>query len=669
VESQNWWGPGDPPVDAPTVMSVVNLVNYNTGQGAAYNTFPKQEALAPKVRWVALPFLAKDKRDPYEPSGTKWTSEIAMTNLDMFPGTSVWRIDFFDQNGLLYSLCQTLNEKQVDYIKLGNIGIIPPGWLGSAVISWQCSAPWDVGALGVVVVEKASGYPSGDLTKAYEGFPLFDPITLPDAVSCPECRQMPECYFSLFGTVTHHETGLPLNGVSIVDKDDIEVAKTDSTGRYFVRMLYSWSPNELHAVLEGYEAVEPVNVAVPQQPCNGAFEANFELSAPVCPTAKVFGTVIDCSDPALLPINGAKVYLDGVHKATTNSTGNYLIEGVDAGTYTLKVEKTGFFVCEQELVVLCGGQYLRDFELNCLAEVKVKVKDDCSGLAIQEATVSVDYTLCCPVGATGTATALTDSNGEATLIVPKGTWTFTISKDSYNTRVEKRAVACGKNDLTATPFSLWPTAWVKGTVFQTPGNPQMGAEVKLVDLATGGHLITTTDAQGKFQFLNVKPGWYVLRYMMGGVAICESAKFEIFYSDALNTAITRVEAMVALNNCTTQTLVGYACGVRVHSTGQLRKCVAAQPTGDPLAAADGMLQYYAAAWLNLPPSHSTGADGRVLFLVDPTGVPIGLPGNGIQYRILFSKTGYLPVAGQPTASITNANQNTMWFDDVCLTPP
>jgi hypothetical protein len=187
IESQTWWGPDAPPVDAPFVLSVVNLVNYNTGQGAAYNTFPKWEAVDPKVRWVALPMLTKDRSDPYEPSGTKWSSEIALTNLDMIPGVSTYRIDFFDQNGLLYSLCQTLNEKQVDYIKLANIGIIPTGWLGSAVISHQCSAPGYIGSLGVVVMEKPSGYPSGDLTKAYYGFPLVTAPAILDAVACPEC--------------------------------------------------------------------------------------------------------------------------------------------------------------------------------------------------------------------------------------------------------------------------------------------------------------------------------------------------------------------------------------------------------------------------------------------------------------------------------------------------
>jgi len=155
----------------------------DTGQGAAYNTLPAQQAST--IRWVALPFLVREKHDPYEPTGTRWTSEIALTNLDMNPHVATWRIDFFDQNGLLYSLCQTMNEKQVDYVKLDNIGILPPGWLGSAVISWQCG---DGGALGVVVVEKASGYASGDLTKVYEGFPLIVPPTIPGAALCPACR-------------------------------------------------------------------------------------------------------------------------------------------------------------------------------------------------------------------------------------------------------------------------------------------------------------------------------------------------------------------------------------------------------------------------------------------------------------------------------------------------
>jgi len=128
----------------------------------------------------------------------------------------------------LYSICQTLNEKQVDYIKLANIGIIPPGWLGSAVISWQCSSQspnspyWaNIGSLGVVVVEKASGYPSGDLTKAYEGFPLFTPPKIAAAVDCPECEQIPKPTPTPTPTFTPTPTATPIKVKKSLDLDGI----------------------------------------------------------------------------------------------------------------------------------------------------------------------------------------------------------------------------------------------------------------------------------------------------------------------------------------------------------------------------------------------------------------------------------------------------------------
>jgi hypothetical protein len=175
VESQNWWGSGDPPVEAPYILSVVNLMNYNTYQGAAYNALPGPQDAHAGFRGVALPFLTKDN------------SEIVLTNLDSRPGVSTYRIDFFDQNGLQYSLCRTLNEKQVDYIKLADIGVLPPGWVGSALISWQCSSPANVGALGAVVLERPSGYTTSDVTKSYEGIPLLCDPYVPGPATCPGC--------------------------------------------------------------------------------------------------------------------------------------------------------------------------------------------------------------------------------------------------------------------------------------------------------------------------------------------------------------------------------------------------------------------------------------------------------------------------------------------------
>ena len=187
VESQNWWGSGAPPVDAPYIQSAVNLVNYNTKQVAAYNALPRPKDLPLSVRWVALPFLAKDKYDAYQPSGVTWSSELVLTNLDARSGVSTYRIDFFDQNGLQYSLCRTLNEKQVDYIQLADLGVFPSGWVGSALISWQCSLPSNIGALGVVVLERPSDYDTSDVTKSYEGIPLLCEPYDAGADACPGC--------------------------------------------------------------------------------------------------------------------------------------------------------------------------------------------------------------------------------------------------------------------------------------------------------------------------------------------------------------------------------------------------------------------------------------------------------------------------------------------------
>lgn len=183
VESQNWWTPGDPPVDAPNIVSVVNLINPFEGQALGYNAFTQQEAQG--ARTVALPLMLKENGQ-FGPGGVQWTTEIAVQNINMNPGTTNFRIDIYDQNGLVESFCQFVNERQVDYIDLAKIGTLPPGFSGSAVIDATCSTQAGGASIVAVAVEHATG--AGDFTKGFEGFRLDGSRYAPPAVPiCPGC--------------------------------------------------------------------------------------------------------------------------------------------------------------------------------------------------------------------------------------------------------------------------------------------------------------------------------------------------------------------------------------------------------------------------------------------------------------------------------------------------
>jgi len=181
VESQAWLQPGGLAVDPPPVFSVVNLVNYLTRQGLSYNTFPEQEVLG--VGTVALPSLVKEV-SPFV-DGIIWSSEILVQNLNpSYLGDVTVRIDFYDAHGWVDSLCQTIPPRAVDRVDMAGVGILPPGWTGSGVVTWQCGG---LHGIDVLVVERAMGNVFSDLSKGYQGVPLPNGPVPPVPLQCPGC--------------------------------------------------------------------------------------------------------------------------------------------------------------------------------------------------------------------------------------------------------------------------------------------------------------------------------------------------------------------------------------------------------------------------------------------------------------------------------------------------
>jgi len=192
IESQVWWDSASPPAELPYILSVVNLINHSTGQALSYNAFPTQQVVG--IDSVVFPFLAKEMQDPFGPPGSTWTSKIAVQNLNPNPGQTSICINIYDHSKLIRSIHQNLRDLQVIYIDLSNIGDLPPNFSGSGILKIESSTQSGTPSVAAVVVERVTGYPSGDLAKAYEGLPIFLPTaqaTVPATTPLAPATTMP----------------------------------------------------------------------------------------------------------------------------------------------------------------------------------------------------------------------------------------------------------------------------------------------------------------------------------------------------------------------------------------------------------------------------------------------------------------------------------------------
>ncbi|MBK7780448.1 MAG: hypothetical protein IPJ58_06585 [Ardenticatenia bacterium] len=146
AESQTWWTPGAPQVDAPRIVGVVQMIQYGDVarsaplEALAYNLLPEHKAfdwqvgangggLESGVGLIAIPSLLKDL------GRVGVTSELAVANLVTKPGFTDFAVYIFDQNGLLDYVCQKLADRQVEYMDLQTWGYLGTGFKGSAIIS------------------------------------------------------------------------------------------------------------------------------------------------------------------------------------------------------------------------------------------------------------------------------------------------------------------------------------------------------------------------------------------------------------------------------------------------------------------------------------------------------------------------------------------------------
>jgi hypothetical protein len=236
----------------------------------------------------------------------------------------------------------------------------------------------------VVVVEKASGYASGDLTKAYEGFPLWFPPYIPQAVDCPECVQLcPPSDISGVVTWTPWEgVAAALGGVTV----DLHAAghdnlfgtpddwwgwtMTNTEGQY-----HFWSlPAGWYEIFVEYKHVSKLTRVYLD--CDEGIFVNFGLVEPAPPCLGDIGGTATISNSAQMVGATVELWADDafVDSTLTNSEGDFSFSDVDCGTdYHLKI----LFLCEHNIVSV--DSYDFDIENNADLDMDVVVNlGDCT---------------------------------------------------------------------------------------------------------------------------------------------------------------------------------------------------------------------------------------------------------------------------------------------------
>ncbi|MEA3203442.1 MAG: Carboxypeptidase regulatory-like domain [Thermoplasmata archaeon] len=162
----------------------------------------------------------------------------------------------------------------------------------------------------------------------------------------------------------------------------------------------------------------------------------------------------------------------GVDKtASSDGNGTYQFTALADGTYTLKVERTGFEAVEASVKV--AGATARDVGLKPQIVVVSGKVVDLAGAAVAYAHV----TACCGPSV-GSNDASTDGAGAFVLKMDAGERTFSVDKDGRKLFAEPRFVDGTQSLTLQVPPGPRPDAALHGTVADQDGRPIAGIEVR-----------------------------------------------------------------------------------------------------------------------------------------------------------------------------------------------
>jgi len=212
---------------------------------------------------------------------------------------------------------------------------------------------------------------------------------------------------------------------------------------------------------------------------------------------------------------------DPVDHTQTNPAGNYIIENIAIGTYTINIALQGFAMSEGQTFSIIGGQTLDiNFTITPLTvplnTIYGIVSNLATGATIDDATIGLIPDLSTP---TNFSVAKSNSNGEYLIDrIPDSTQTLLASKGGFYTSSFIPITISGgsviNTNVSLQPYSL-PQATINGFIVNQSGAPIANACVGLYLINLNGteslQQVTFTDANGSYIFGRAVAGTYVVK--------------------------------------------------------------------------------------------------------------------------------------------------------------
>ncbi|WP_253816463.1 carboxypeptidase regulatory-like domain-containing protein [Myxococcus xanthus] len=260
--------------------------------------------------------------------------------------------------------------------------------------------------------------------------------------------------------------------------------------------------------------------------------------------------------------------------ATTNAEGQFNIENVMTGTYTLRVRRESYVDAQQTVEVRVNQPSQVNLTL-------LLVRGDVAG-TVQLSDGATPSGVTITVTQTG-ANTTTNAQGQFTFTgLPLGTYTLTAQKEGY--AVVQQSVTVRTGAAATVAFTLVRAQGrVVGTAVLEGASSHGGITVTLAE--TGA--TTTTNSQGSFTFNNVAAGTYTVEARLSGYAVArESVQVQENQAASVSLSLTRergnVAGVIQLEGGISPvdinvTLAGTAFSARTNTAGQFT--LTGVPTG------------------------------------------------------------------------------------------